>query len=462
MWKILFAIATVLVAAAVSEVWGEGNLVPREHGANPLVTNDWQLEAVREPLTLNQCIKIALERSPSMRVADLDLEGVKLDVADARAEYWPEINASGLYRFSDTVDFGWERQNYDAQLTASWKIWDHGHREVGLARAKANERSVRSDYDRTEQGLIFSITEAYYDLLQAGNLIDVNEKLLEISRGIVEKATAFLEAGRGIPSDVATARVQQASDELALINVQNNLELARARLAFLMGLDPGTPVEIQDDPDYRIYTENTERALVTREVSLEDSIARAIQERPELNRLRASLTSLELSLKLTRLDRWPVITAEYNYDVLLDDYLRDRDDFKKYRDWSALARVSFPLFDAGVSKRREQSAEIAVQQLKEDINERERAIVLEVRQAYLNLERGRKSLDIAREQVRDATESLNVIQGRYEQGMVIFLEILSAQARYAQALINQVEAFHNYKISERSLQKAIGALQVED
>jgi len=464
MRKALLVVLVALIAVSVSEVSAESNSVARgQTNENSLATVDLGLGTkmdVSEPLTLNQCIKIALERSPGIRMAGLDLKVANLDVADAWANYLPEVDANGQYRFSDTIDFGWERQNYDAQIAASWTIWDHGRREAGLAQAKANERAVQNDYDRTEQALIFDITGAYYDLLQAEKLIDVDEKLLEISRGNVEKVTAFQEAGRAIPSDVAAARVQQANDELALINDQNNLELARARLASLMGLDPGVPIEVQDDPDYRIYTE---AALVTREeLDLEDSVAKATQNRPELNRLRARLTSLEWSLKLARLNRWPVITAEYNYDVLLDDYLRDRDNFKKYRNWDAVARISFPLFDGGASARREQSAEIAIQQMREDMSEREREISLEVQQAYFNLERAKKSLDIAREQVRDATESLNVTQGRYEQNMVIFLEVLSAQARYAQALTNQIKAFYDFKIAKKALQRAMGTLQVED
>ena len=185
-------------------------------------------------------------------------------------------------------------------------------------------------------------------------------------------------------------------------------------------------------------------------------------QRAELVRLKARLTSLMWSLKLARLDRWPVITAEYDYNILLDDYLRDRDVFKRYRNWSAVARISFPIFDAGSSKRREQSAAIAVKQMEEDLTELERSIALEVQQAYLSLQRAQKSLDIAREQVIDATESLNVTQGRYEQNMVIFLEILSVQARYARSLTNQVKAFYDYKLAGKALQKAIGILQVED
>jgi outer membrane protein len=447
MRKLLFAVVAVLMVIP----FGEGR------GANIDIS---------EPLTLNQCIKLALEQSPSMRMAALDLKTAEFDVADARSNYWPQINASGQYRFSEEIDFGWEPQNYDASLNASYTIWDHGRREAGLAQARLNEKGVQSDYENSKQSLIYSVTEAYYALLETEKLIDVNEKLLEISKGNVEKVTAFQEAGRSIPADVAAARVQQANDELSVINAQNNLELARARLASLMGLDPGTPIGVVDE-DAALVSPDADRmftlpALLMKEVSLEDSLAEAMEKRSELVRLRIRLASLEWSLRLARLDRWPVITAEYGYNVQLDDYLRDRGNFKEYRDWSAVARVSFPIFDGGVSKRREQSAEIALQQMEESMSERERSIKLEVQQAYLNLERAKKSLEIAKEQVTDATESLNVTQGRYEQTMVIFLEVLSAQARYAQALTNQVRAFYDLKITQKALEKAVGTLKVED
>jgi len=439
-WKMLFVTVVALFATSFSTVHGEDI-------------------DISKPLTLNQCIKIALERSTSMKAAGLNLEVAKLNVEDARANYLPEITTNGQYQFSDKIDFGWEPQNYNAQISASYQIWDHGRRRAGLAQARENEKGTQADNDKTRQDLMFSIAEAYYELLQAEKLIDVDQKLLDISRGNVEKTKAFLETGRAIPADVAAVRVQQASDELALINDQNNLELARARLASLMGLDPRTYIEIQDDPDYVIYTE---AGLVTREVSLEDSVAKAIQMRPELIRLKTRLNSLEWSLKLAELDRWPVITADYGYNVLLDEYLRDRDNFKKYRSWSVATRVSFPLFDGGVSKRRERSAEIAVEQIKGDISDRERAIILEVQQSYLNLGRAKKSLDIAREQVKNAAESLSVKQGRYEKELVIPLEVLYAQAQYAQALTNQVKAFYNYKTTEMAFQKAVGTLKVED
>jgi len=410
---------------------------------------------INAPLTLKDCITVALQNSSSMKIADLDLRTSQLDLADARAYYWPEINASGQYRFSDRIDFGWERQNYEAQMTVNYTIWDHGRREARLAQAKADDKGVQANYHRSKQNLVFNVTKAYYDLLQTEKLIDIQENLLEISKVNVDKAKAFEEKGKSIPADVAAAKVQQANYELALINAINNLDLARSRLASLMGLDPSKPITLEEDPEFQIYLEAN---LLTPEVSLEDSLLKAMKNRPELKSLQANMTSLEWSLKLARINRWPVLTAEFSYNFLLDDYLRDRENFKKYRNWGVVARVTFPIFDSGSSMRREKSAEIAIEQLKENINEQEISIILEIQEAYLNLEQTRKNLEIASEQVKNATLSLEATQGRYEQNMIIFLEVLSSQTRYAEALINQVRAFYSYQMSNKSLLKAMGIL----
>ena len=213
------------------------------------------------------------------------------------------------------------------------------------------------------------------------------------------------------------------------------------------------------DPDYETYIE---KGLMTGEVSLENAVTEALQKRPELLGLQTRLESLGWSLKVAKWDRWPMLTAECDYNIFLDSLLRERDAYKNHNSWSAAARLTFPIFDAGVSKRRQQSAEIAIEQAMEDVSARKRSIALEVQQTYLSLERARKSLEIAGEQVKNATENLNVTMGRYEQNIVIFLEVLSAQAQYTQALTNQVNAFYDYKVAEKSLQRATGTLQVEE
>ena len=95
-----------------------------------------------EPLTLEHCIELALERAPGMRTAKLSLMLEEMNVKNARSNYLPQIDTSGHYQFSDAVDFGWERENYDASVSANYTIWDHGQREGTLYQAKLGRVSV--------------------------------------------------------------------------------------------------------------------------------------------------------------------------------------------------------------------------------------------------------------------------------------------------------------------------------
>ena len=424
-----------------------------------IVTPAWLIAEeidLSQPLNLEQCIAIALEKSSDIKNAKLNLALDELQIKDARSNYFPEITVNGRYNFSDKIDFGFEKENYNATVTGRYTIWDHGQREINLARAKVDKDVTQNRYEETRQKLVFDITQAYYSLLKAQKLVEVDEKLLEQSRENTEMTRAFRDAGKLIEADVATAEVREANDELNLINDQNALEIARADLPTLMGLDTGSLVNILDDPDYERYIQTG--SIEVEKMSIDDAIETALKNRPEIKEYDANIKNLEWGLTLAKLQRWPRLTAEYDYNVYLDEYLRERENFKNFRSWNAIASLTFPLFDGGVSKRQVQKVEMQLEQTRENSNELGRNIALDVHQAYLNLKRAEKALEISDKQVRKAQLSLEVTNGRFEQGMNILLELLEAQATYAQALTNQVRAFYDYKIAKSSLQRAMGEL----
>ncbi len=410
-----------------------------------------------QPLTLEQCIEIAQKRASDIKIAQLNLMQEDINVKDARSSYLPQITTNGGYQFSDEVDFGWDRGNYDASVSARYIIWNHGQREGALAQAKSRREAEYGRYGTTGQNLINSIIRAYYDILESEKLIDVDEQLLDLSKQNVKKIEAFVEAGISIEADIATARVQQATDELSIINDQNNLELAKADLAVLMAMSPITPLKVADAPDYERYIQKG--VIETEDINIEDAISHAFANRSELAEIKANLDVLEWAVTLAKLDTWPRITADAGYDLALSDYLRERDALKNHRSWNASARVTYPIFDGGRTRRTVDRVDIALMRTKENMAELERNIALEVHQSRLNLERAKKSLEIASVQVEDAKMSLDVSQGRYEQQMIILLELLDAQTRYAQSLTNQIRAFYGYKVARRALDRAMGVLE---
>ena len=153
------------------------------------------------------------------------------------------------------------------------------------------------------------------------------------------------------------------------------------------------------------------------------------------------------------------MNADVNYNVNLDDYLRERQNFSDFRSWSAGASLNFTLFDAGVLGNRVKELDMQLEQARENAGDLERAVALDVRQSYLNLKRSEIAVEISNTQVINAQLSLDVIQGRYKVGKAILLEVLDAQTSYAQVLTNQVNAFYDYIIARARLQDAMGVLQ---
>ena len=410
-----------------------------------------------QPLTLEQCIQLAVENSSDMRNARINLAIDGLRVKDARARYYPDIFVNGRYDFSDAVDFGFERENYDLGMGGQYTLWDNGQREANFSQAKDRRDATLNRNEQTKQNLIFQVTQAYYNVLKAQELVKVDLEILERSRENTNRVRAFVAAGIQIEADVATAQVTEANDELSLLNDQNALEIAMATLPRIMGLDPATLITVAEDTDYALYRDKGQIEAVV--LSIEEAIQRAFETRPEFKELQSTIHRLEWDLTLARLSRWPQLNAEYNYNVNLDDYLHERENFTDFRSWEVRTTLNFPIFDGGFRTRRIQEAALSLEQVREDASDLERSVALDVRQAYLNLRRAERAVDISNTQVRNAELSLQVIRGRFEQELSILLELLNAQTEFARALTNQVRAFYDYKIAQVALQRAMGVIQ---
>lgn len=410
-----------------------------------------------QPLTLEQCIQIGLETSTSMRNARLNLAIQELSVKNARARYFPQIFSNGNYDFSDRVEFGFEPENYNLGLRGQYTIWDNGQREGSFAQAKESLSATVSRNQRITQDLILDITVAYYDVLKRQELVKVSEQILTRSQENTQRTRDYVTAGTLIPADVATAELREANDQLSLLNNNNSLQIAYATLPRLLGLDPGVLLTVSLDESYQLYQE---RGTIERiEMSVEEAIQIAINSRPEFQERQAQIKSQEWSLTLARLQRWPRLNADVDYNVNLDDYLRERENFSDFRSWSAGVSLNFTLFDGGVLGNRVKTLKMQLEQSRENASDLERSVALAVRQNYLSLKRSEAAVDISKKQVINAQLSLDVIQGRFDVGKAILLELLDAQTSYAQALTNEVNVFYDYKIAQTRLQDAMGVLQ---
>jgi len=413
-----------------------------------------QVDAVydlSQPLTLRQCIAIAKKNSSDIKNAQISKKIEELRVKNAQALYYPDFLLNGGYSASKQIDFGFERNNYSFGVTGRYTIWDHGQRNIGLLQARESKNLVDVQNDQVRQNLVFQVTQAYYEVLKAQELVKVDRQNLDRSRENRERVEAYVEAGIQIEADIATAQVREANSELALLNDQNQLDIALANLPRIMGLNPATRIRV-------VENEEPKNEVEIVDISLDEAINRAIKARSEFMVVKSNIKQTEYALRLTQLNRYPKLNAQYNHDFNLDDYFDDSEDLGHLRYWRFAATLDFPIFDGGVTKRRVDEIELQLDRAREDLEDLKRSVALEVQQAYLNLIRAAKSVEISDAQVRDARLSLNVIRERFIQELAILIELLDAQTVFASALTSQVRIFYDYQIARASLQKVLGDL----
>jgi len=413
-----------------------------------------QVDAVydlSQPLTLRQCIAIAKKNSSDIKNAQISKKIEELRVKNAQALYYPDLLLNGGYSASKQIDFGFERSNYSFGVTGRYTIWDHGQRNIGLLQARESKNLVDVQNDQVRQNLVFQVTQAYYEVLKAQELVKVDRQNLDRSRENRERVEAYVEAGIQIEADIATAQVREANSELALLNDQNQLDIALANLPRIMGLNPATRIRV-------VENEEPKNEVEIVDISLDEAINRAIKARSEFMVVKSNIKQTEYALRLTQLNRYPKLNAQYNHDFNLDDYFDDSEDLGHLRYWRFAATLDFPIFDGGVTKRRVDEIELQLDRAREDLEDLKRSVALEVQQAYLNLIRAAKSVEISDAQVRDARLSLNVIRERFIQELAILIELLDAQTVFASALTSQVRIFYDYQIARASLQKVLGDL----
>jgi outer membrane protein len=423
-------------------------------GANSASAQQDALPDLSEPLTLEDCLAIGLDYASAIRTSTLSLQSSGLQVEDARTTYLPSVQTSGAYLANDRTEIDFERENFDWAVTADYTIWDHGRRRIGLAQARDGRDSAAARLERTRQDLVLDIVQAYYSLLEGKTLVAFDEDQLEVSRGNAEQIRAMQAVGSRIPADIAAAEVRVASDELALLNDQNSLAFSAARLPTVLGFDPDTIMAVADDRSFPVYRQTGQFAEYTQ--TREETIELALRQRSEILESELGLRIQGWSRDRARLQRLPVVTARVNYGVDLDDYLHEREAFKDFRSWDAMARVTFPIFDGGTTRRELERAELDIDRSEEQHAELTRSIGLDVTQSYLNLKEAEKRLRISAVQVRNAQLNLDVTTERFRQDLVIPLELFDAQTQFGLANTTQIRAFYGYKIAQHALDRAVG------
>jgi outer membrane protein TolC len=427
-------------------------------------------------LTLDQAIATALARNPGYAAANLAAEAAASAAREAKDKLRPQVTAGGSYDryLADAGD------GPQATVTATQSY--PGLRPVvvlpgyplplppaALAGLAGDQARLRAEKARND--LLFHVTQAYYNLLKAERLTEVQRAARQSAEAARKEAEAKLASGTATRVDLLRAETEVANAELAVVKAANARMMAESALFTLLGLEPpADPVACAPAPEVS-EPGGTLDTLTTQALARRPEVAearlnldRAVSDKDQA--ALALLPTVSLSGSLTG-DRhavsssWNPVTGTLAWTASVAGGPTAASGAvgrvsPSGEDWNVGVSVTYPLYDAGALREAALRAKLQVAQAEQHLEQAKGAVVSEVQAAWLELAEAKLSVEAARQAVGPSAEVWRLTKLRVEHGVGTPSELLEANAQDLQARVNLVQAEFARRLAVVKLKKATG------
>ena len=447
-----------------------------------------------EPLSLRQCIDLALKHNLQHLNAQQKLRDVQAQLQQARAPF--ELRADADFRLPSFADarntqqsvalltrFREETTNFTyagnlemsqrvpyiglltftsnatrqdfisnvrtdfleyfgaANLGFTHDIFTRPQEEIALEQAKLNLVQTEIDFSGLELLLEHQVATAYYDLVRNIRQLDIEELQLNQSRSSLELARRKFEIG--LVAEVQPLRLEVAAlqAEASFARAQTAIELSRDVLRQVIGMDFHEPLEVVTEVESRKYPVNQARAMEAglklrtdlKQAAIMDEISKlGLQSAKQLNGATARLVG-----NLSVSGRGPEVGA------ISTDLERNL--------WSVGINVNLPLIDNGIRRGKLHQARVAVRQSQLARDLVRQNVIREIREAVLNLKEAERQIDLTQAALTVAERAYQVEQSRFELGLIQSQDLLTAQGNLTGARVSTLNALITYQLQLQKL-----------
>jgi TolC family type I secretion outer membrane protein len=417
----------------------------------PFEVNAEELINKGDTLTLERCVEIALKMQPTIAAAAGTVNANESRVGQVKAPYYPQINWSASYDriksesgsssvsangFLGRSDDAYDR--YATGFSLSQLLYDFGKTATQVKIQNLSLDASRLDLTNTTDQIVLAVKQAYYGVVQAKYNVLVAEDTVKQTQQQLDQARGFYDVGTKPKFDVTQAEVNLSAAKLNLIRNENDFKIAKVTLNNVMG--------IPDAPEYLIDETMT---FSKYEITLEDALSKAYQNRPDLQSIIFTRQSAERSIDLAKTGYYPVLNGNAGYTWSGEEFPLDHG-------WNVGATVSLPLFSGFLTKYQVAEAKANLTVIKANEESLKQTIFLEVQAAYLTLRAAEDAIPTAKLRVEQAQENLEIANGRYAAGVGNPLEVTDAEVGLANARTSYIQALYVDKVAQASLEKAMG------
>jgi outer membrane protein len=401
-------------------------------------------------ITLDECIRQALERNYSLKMARNDMKIAENNVTVS--PFLPSVAATGKqtqdnYINSETgaEDERIRNNSYSAGVTMSWTIFDGLAMFADYSRQKQLFAQSNQRVKVEVENLVMEVCSEYYNIIVQQRLLESELTSLSLSKSRYANAEEKYMLGVISGLDLQQARLDLNADSSNVLSQNETVNSAYIRLANMLNAGADTKYNIHDT------------IILSQEMNYDTLKARTIAFNNTLIMARQGENVSEKDLDIIRSARYPSLNFTSGYNFAKNDYPWTN-YFSQSKGMYYGLNLTWNIFNGLETKRKIANAKIEAENSKLAYFEAENQVLGDLSLLFNSYRNNIIVTSFEKENVDVAEKSLDIALARYKLGSLSGLEFREYQNKYLEAINRRLTALYQAKMSEIGLRLLCGEL----
>ncbi len=409
-------------------------------------------------MDLNKAIEIALSETPTMRIADRNVQIKQLYKKEQIAALFPDVSLAANYnrtllKQTMSMDMGGQTMNIKVGRDNTYSVGANLSLPIISPALWSNLKLSSMDIDLAMEAarsskleMVNQVKQAYYIYLLAKQSYDVMQKSyanIEASNQLVTNSY-----NQGLVSEFEKLRsdVTLQSQRPAVTSAAKSVRLANMRLKVLLGMNIDEPVIF--DGELSDYEQGVLNATMPDEQEVQLAYNSALRQ------LDLSIQELEQSKKIIIGSSCPMLAlaGSFQYSGMGDDGQK----FTNYPYSYIALSLQVPIISWVATSYKIKQTNLNIENMKDQRLDAERNLRIGA-QSYLNdMQQAIEDIAADRETMMQAQKAYDIAKKQYEVGMNTWLDLSSAELTLTSTQLTYCQSLYNYLSAKANLDATLG------
>lgn len=437
-------------------------------------------------LSLKECISIALGNASSVKKAAnaQKLEGI--DLLRSYGSFLPKVTSSAswvpaslnrsynatspLYggTSSSAYRIRTESSTLDFTLTTTLNLFNGLSDYAALQKALDLKRASDFTLLRARETVVYDVTQWYYQVQLNKELLGIAQENLNSARDLLSLTDRQFNIGLKSITDLYQQQAEVSTNELSVINAENQLRRSKLELLRRLRIDPETEITLEavdTDAIARLPQEPDLQVLVTsglkNRADLQASTLESDAAEREVRRVSGNrLPKLDMALSMST-DAIASSRISYKGNSIDYAYPSVSRQLDNGMDYTVSLNLSWSIFDGFLTRYNVETAKAARMNKQLDEEDLRDNIIIDLKQAAGDYRAAFTRIDSASKSLKAATSAYDGVRRKYELGASGFVELSTARAALYSARSSVTQAIYNLALQKALLDFTSGNTIIE-